>query len=90
MNNQKLETTEAFNALSRKEKISLLKQGIENTRIALEGAVNAEQRVTLYKDLGQLLITLEDTKMNKYNSPHFEFIQYNGYNRRQRKEMGLR
>ncbi len=86
----KQQTSDEFNALSRADKLTLLKDRIESTRITLTETQEMNERMKLYSELGDMLLTLEDVKMNKMNSPHFEFEKHNGYNRQQRKRMGLR
>lgn len=74
----------------RQTKIDQLKTGIKATHLAIEAAINVEQRVTLYGELSDMLMNLENLKMNKTGSEYFSFIRHNGYNRKQRKQMGLR
>jgi hypothetical protein len=83
----KQETSDEFNALSRADKLTLLKDRIETTRIALEESQEKNERMRLYSELGSMLLILEDVKMNKTNSSHFSFTPSNTYSRKQRRQM---
>lgn len=76
----------------RKEQIRELKATINGLLIFANNQVGItpENKKSLYEEIGTLVLNLEHIKMNKYNSPHFEWIPFNGYNRRARRAMGLR
>jgi hypothetical protein len=73
----------------RKEKLAELESKIESARrfLAQPGEVTPQQLQIVYREIMELSNQLEVLKMNKFDSPHFQYIPSETYSRSQRKKM---